>query len=112
MVASGSCKLEFFWDWDKGGVEMYFALDFNLLSKEERKYLRKQKVEERLNEMVEFGRSVDFSKWRFAGILRHIRLEGILKIRWEEKQVLYFYKIEKRKVFYEWSLPGYEKLMG
>ena len=41
---------------------MYFALDFNLLSKEERKYLRKQKVEERLNEMVEFGRSVDFSK--------------------------------------------------
>jgi len=90
---------------------MYITLDLSRLPKKERKYLRKRKVEERLNEMIEYGAKCGYLRMKTCRYITPYQIGRDIEESLSGKMKFEFYRIEKRKVVYKWCLPGSEKLM-
>ena len=98
----------------------YVAFDFSGLPKKERKYLKKRKVEEKLNEAIEFGAKYGFLEMKATHLIvpyqigRDIQESANGKLQfefcgWKKWRIKYGKKVHYgKKAIYKWCLPGYE----
>ena len=87
---------------------MYITLDTSRLPKKEHKYLKKRKVEKKLNEMIEFGAKCGYLRIKACRYITPYQIGRDIEESLSGKMKFGFYRLKKRKVVYKWNLPGYE----
>ena len=114
------CGFAYFRHYFEGGRKMYVTLDFSRLPKKERKYMKKRKVEEKLNEAIESGAKYGFLELKTMRLIVPYQIgrdiqesaNGQLSFEfygWKKWKIKYGKKVHYgKKAVYKWCLPGYE----
>ena len=87
---------------------MYITLNASWLPKKEREYLKKRKVEKKLNKMIESGAKCGYLRIKAHRYITPYQIGRDIEESLAGKLKFEFYRREKRKVVYKWNLPGYE----